>query len=163
LGRETAQLNGNLLYPSTNLTANQIVTLNAIGTLSPPITADPASLPAMPDPYGAAGTLAERARAYLHTNCANCHRPGGGTPTLLDLRYTAPLASTNACNIAPQAGDLGIGNARLIAPGDAGRSVLVARTNRRDAQAMPPLSSTIVDSAGVNLLNAWINGLTNCN
>ena len=163
LGLETAQLNGNLLYPSTNLTANQIVTLNAIGTLSPPITADPASLPAMPDPYGAAGTLAERARAYLHTNCANCHRPGGGTPTLLDLRYTAPLASTNACNIAPQAGDLGIGNARLIAPGDAGRSVLVARTNRRDAQAMPPLSSTIVDSAGVNLLNAWINGLTNCN
>jgi hypothetical protein len=35
LGLETAQLNGNLLYPATNRTANQIVTLNAINTSEP--------------------------------------------------------------------------------------------------------------------------------
>ncbi|MCU0951525.1 MAG: PQQ-dependent sugar dehydrogenase [Burkholderiaceae bacterium] len=163
LGLETAQLNGNLLYAATNRTANQIVTLNAIGTLSPPITATPASLPSMPDPYGSAGTAAERARAWLHTNCSHCHRPGGGTPTSLDLRYTTALAQTNACDIAPQAGDLGIANARLIAPGSAARSIVVARSNRRDAAAMPPLASTRVDTAGVAVLSNWINALTSCN
>lgn len=163
LGLETAQLNGNLLYAATGRTANQIVTLNAIGSLSPPITTAPASLPAMPDPYGTGGTVEARARAWLHTNCAQCHRPGGGTPTALDLRYTTALAQTGACDVLPQAGDLGIANARLVAPGSAARSVLVARANRRDAAAMPPLASTVVDTAGVSLVGSWINGLSGCN
>ncbi len=163
LGLETAQLNGNLLYAATGRTANQIVTLNGIGMLSPPITAAPATLPALPDPYGSVGTVAQRARAWLHTNCSHCHRPGGGTPTALDLRYDTPLAQTNACNVAPQTGDLGIANARLIAPGDAGRSILVVRANRRDAAAMPPLASTRVDTAGVALVAGWINALAGCN
>ena len=163
LGLETAQLNGNLLYATTGRTANQIVTLNAIGTLSPPITTAPASLPALPDPYSTAGTVESRARAWLHTNCAQCHRPGGGTPSALDLRYGTALAQTGACDVLPQAGDLGIANARVIAPGSAARSVLVARANRRDAAAMPPLASTLVDTAGVNLLSSWINALSTCN
>jgi uncharacterized repeat protein (TIGR03806 family) len=163
LGLETAQLNGNLLYTATNRTANQIVTLNAINTLSPPITATPASLPSMPDPYGSGGTATERARAWLHTNCSHCHRPGGGTPTNLDLRYTTSLAQTNACDVAPQAGALGIANARLIAPGSADRSIIVARANRRDAAAMPPITSTRVDTAGIAVVSGWVNALTSCN
>lgn len=163
LGLETAQLNGDLLYSATGRTANQVVTLNGIGTLSPPVTATPANLPSMPDPYGTAGTATTRARAWLHTNCSHCHRPGGGTPTQLDLRYDTALAQTNACDVAPQAGDLGIANARLIAPGSAARSIVVARSSRRDAAAMPPITSTVVDTAGVNVLSGWINGLTSCN
>lgn len=163
LGLETAQLNGDLLYTATGRTANQVVTLNGIGTLSPPITATPANLPSMPDPYGTAGTATSRARAWLHTNCSHCHRPGGGTPTQLDLRYDTALSQTNACEVAPQAGDLGIANARLIAPGSAARSIVVARASRRDAAAMPPITSTVVDTAGVNVLSGWINGLTSCN
>jgi len=42
-------------------------------------------------------------------------------------------------------------------------SVLVARANRRDAQAMPPLASTVVDAAGVDLLTRWVNSLSSCN
>lgn len=99
----------------------------------------------------------------MHTNCSQCHRPTGGTPTSLDLRYTTSLAATNACNAVPQAGDLGIANARVIAPGEAARSVLVARANRRDASGMPPLGSTIVDAAGVALLTSWVNSLAGCN
>jgi uncharacterized repeat protein (TIGR03806 family) len=163
LGLEIAQLNGNLLYPQTGRTANQVVTLNSVQMFSPPETRAPSAMPAMPDPYGSDGTLASRARAYLHTNCSQCHRPNGGTPTNLDLRYTTDLAGTNACNATPQAGDLGIANARIVAAGDASRSVLVARMNRRDAQAMPPLASTVVDAAGVNLVTAWINSLSSCN
>jgi uncharacterized repeat protein (TIGR03806 family) len=163
LGLEIAQLNGNFQYALTGRTANQLVTLNTIGTLTPALTQTPSQLPALPDPYGASGTLSERARAYLHTNCANCHRPGGGTPSSMDLRYMTTLMATNACDALPQAGTLGITSARLIAPGDAARSVLVARANRRDSNAMPPLSSTVIDTAGVALLSNWVNSLASCN
>jgi len=162
LGLEIAQLNGNLLYPQTGRTANQVVTLNAVQMFNPPENRAPSSMPVLPDPYGVSGSLAERARAYLHTNCAQCHRPNGGTPTNLDLRYTTALAGTNACNVTPQAGDLGIANARIIAPAEAARSVLLARMDRRDALAMPPLASKVVDSAGVNLVRNWINSLAGC-
>ena len=163
LGLELAQLNGVLTYPQTGRAANQVVTLNAIGMFSPAVTTAPSALPSMPDPYGTDGSLHDRARAYLHTNCAQCHRPNGGTPTDLDLRYTTPVAGTNGCDRVPQAGDLGIAGARIIAPGDAARSVLVARAARRDALAMPPLASSLVDTAGMTLLANWVNSLGNCN
>lgn len=162
LGLETAQLNGSLLYPPTNRTANQLVTLSHIGMLSPPIE-NPSTQPAFPDPYDANAPLAERARAYLHTNCAFCHRPTGPTPSTMDLRFTTPLAQTNACNAVPQSGDLGLGaNVRLIAPGDAASSILVNRMNRRDAHAMPPLGSNQIDTAGVALITQWIESLEGC-
>ena len=165
LGLEIAQLNGNLVYPQTGRTANQLDTLNTIAVLAPPLSLPVAQLASMPDPYGTAGTLSERARAYLHTNCSQCHRPGGGTPVSLDLRYTTPLASTNACEVLPVR-DLGIANARIIAVGGtnpAARSVLVARPGRSDADAMPPLLPRTVDSNGVALLGSWVNSLTSCN
>lgn len=162
LSLELAQLNWMFRYPQTGRIANQVVTLNAIGMFSPAVTTAPSELPSMPDPFGTAGSLSERARAYLHTNCSNCHRPNGGTPTDLDLRYTTSLSSTNACNRLPQAGTLGISQARIIAPGAAGRSVLVARTNRRGSHGMPPLGSTLVDTAGVALLTQWVNALRTC-
>lgn len=162
LGLELAQLNAPFLYPQTGRTANQVQTFDAIRLFSAPLPAM-STWPSMPDPFGSGGTLTQRARAYLHTNCANCHRPGGGTPGDLDLRYTTPLASTNSCDRTPQAGDLGIANARIIAPGAASRSVLASRVQRRDAAAMPPLASTVVDAAGASLLTSWINGLTGCN
>ena len=163
LGLETAQLNGAILYPQTGRTANQLVTLSAIGTLAPPIDADPATLPSLPDPLGSSGSLSERARAYLHTNCANCHRPGGSTPVPMDLRYSTPLASTGTCGAAPQAGDVGLGpSARIVLPGSPDLSVLVARMARRDASGMPPLGSTVVDAAGVALVREWIAALPGC-
>jgi hypothetical protein len=117
----------------------------------------------MPDPFDAAAPLAQRARAYLHTNCAQCHRTGGPTPSSMDLRYSTLLSGTNACAAMPQSGDLGIGAAaRIIAPGSAANSVLVARMNRRDANGMPPLASNVVDADGAALLTQWINGLTTC-
>jgi uncharacterized repeat protein (TIGR03806 family) len=161
LGIETAQLNGNFAYPAPGRTANQLVTHSAIGTITPAINQDPATLPALPDPFGSAA-LNDRARAYLHTNCSQCHRPSGGTPVNLDLRFTTPLSQTNACDATPT-NPLGIANARVIAPGEAGRSTVPARMNRRDGNAMPPLGSNTVDQNGVTLITSWINALTSCN
>ena len=157
LGLETAQLNGDHLYPQTGRTANQITTLNSINVLSPPIGANP---PMYTDPSNTNASLNDRARVYLHTNCANCHQPQGPTPVTLDLRHSTALRDTGACDIAPSAGDLGITDARIVAPGNSSQSVLLARMSRRDANAMPPLGSNVRDAAGESLIDAWIGSLT---
>jgi uncharacterized repeat protein (TIGR03806 family) len=162
LGLEVAQLNSELLYPATGRTANQLRTLDAIEMLAPPLPADPADLPALPDPFGDAA-LTERARAYLHTNCAGCHQPGGPTPSSMDLRWDTPLAQAEACDVPATTGsDLGVADTRLITPGDAGRSLLWLRMDRRDVHAMPPIGSVAIDAEGVALIGAWIAGLESC-
>jgi uncharacterized repeat protein (TIGR03806 family) len=164
LGLETRQLASSITYPQTGRTAHQLVTLNAINVLSPPL-ADPAAETPYPNPTGTSGTLTERARAYLHTNCSQCHRPNGPTPSNMDLRYSTALANTNACDVEPGLGDLGMANARLIAPGAADRSVIPARMNLRDdPNAMPPNGlGAQVDTQGVALIREWIDSLTSCN
>ena len=164
LGPETAQLNKDFTYPSTGRTDNQLETLDHIMMFASPLVGTPATLPALVDPMDTNADLNDRARAYLHTNCANCHRPGGGTPVDIDLRYSTALQNTNACDVDPQLGDIGLVDPRIIAPGDASLSVLVERVNRRDSMSigMPPVGSTVVDSAGVTLLTDWVNALTAC-
>jgi hypothetical protein len=165
LGLEIAQLNGPLTYAATGRTANQLATLAGIGMLE--LTQAPAQSPAMPDPFGAAGSLGERARAWLHTNCSQCHRPGGPTGVDMDLRYSTALVDTHACDVVPVRG-LGIANARRIATlqsgvNQAARSLVVHRPSLSGADAMPPLLPRTVDAAGVQLLTDWVNSLPNCN
>jgi uncharacterized repeat protein (TIGR03806 family) len=161
LGLESAQLNHDFTYASTGRTANELKTLDAIVMFTTPL-GDPALQPVLPDPNGSE-PLAQRARAYLHTNCAQCHRAGGPTPSSMDLRYSTLLANTGACDAPPQSGDLGIGAAaRIIAPGSAANSVLLARMNRRDSSQMPPLATNMIDTAGVQLISDWIASLTTC-
>jgi len=162
LGLETAQLNGDLTYAATGRTANQLTTLDSIGVFTSPLPTTIDVLPRLADPEDTAASLNERARAYLHTNCAQCHRLNGPTPSDMDLRYTTGLDMTNACEAIPQSGDLGIGNPRIIAAGDAARSVLIARMDRRDVNGMPPVASHEVDAEGVMLISDWIDMLTTC-
>ncbi|MEO1202709.1 MAG: PQQ-dependent sugar dehydrogenase [Pseudomonadota bacterium] len=161
LGAEDAQLNKPFTYPSTGRTANQLETLDHIMVFASPLEGDAATLPRMADPENASAPLDERARAYLHTNCSQCHRPGAPSQSTMDLRYATPLAATNACGVAPILGDLGVPNARLIAPGDASRSIVIDRANRRDVHGMPPVGSSLIDADGVSLLTAWIQ-LASC-
>ncbi len=136
LGLESAQLNHDFTYASTGRTANELRTLDDVVMFTTPL-GDPAAQPALPDPFGTAA-LGERARAYLHTNCSQCHRPNGPTPSSMDLRYSTALANTGACDAPPQSGDLGIGAAaRIIAPGSAASSVLrrAHRSPRRQPNA----------------------------
>jgi hypothetical protein len=161
LGLETAQLNRDFTYSHTNRTANELTTLSTIGTLTPTVAAAPAAK--MPNPADTSAPLGNRARAYLHTNCSQCHRANGPTPSTIDLRYTTTLAATNTCNVIPRLGDLGIGSAaRLIAPGNATNSIIVSRMNRRDVHAMPPVGSARIDETGVALVSDWIGSLTGC-
>ena len=163
LGPEIAQFNRDFTYQSTGRIANQLDTIDHVMMFTAPGPGPASSLPSMPDPADSGADLEDRARAYLHTNCSQCHRPGGPTPSTMNLMYDTPLASTNACDVSPLSGDLGIPNARLIVPGDASRSLVIERTSRRDIHGMPPLGSSVVDDDGIALLTSWINGLANCN
>jgi hypothetical protein len=163
LGPETAQLNMDHTYPSSQISFNQLETLDHVMMFTSPLPGPASGLPALVDPADTSASLDDRARAYLHTNCAQCHQPGGQTPSEMDWRYTTLLSDTNACDVMPLEGDLGVTNARLIAPGDAARSLVINRASRRDNNGMPPAGSSLVDTTGITLLTAWINGLENCN
>ena len=115
------------------------------------------------DPFDDSAPLDDRARAYLHTNCAQCHRPGGPTPVSIDLRYTTALANTGTCDAVPETVDLDLPDPRIVDPGDPANSVLLLRMDRRDRQGMPPLASAQVDTEGVALISSWINNLAGCN
>lgn len=163
LGLETLQMNRSHTYAQTNRSANQLVTLSApaIDMLSPQVT-NPAIMPALPDPFGGASVTA-RARSYLHTNCAICHRPGTPIPVTMDFRYDTSLAGTQACNVNPSSGSMGVANAKIIAPGDPDRSIVALRMNTRDPSVqMPPLASHVIDAAGVDLIRQWISDLGSC-
>jgi uncharacterized repeat protein (TIGR03806 family) len=164
LGLETGQLNGSYQYPATpasiftGLSANQLLTLNDIGLFTPAII-NPAAQAVIPDPQDASLPLAQRARAWLHTNCSQCHRPLGGTTVYLDLRYTLPIGSTKTCGATP-VDDLGIAGSKVITPGNPAASILYLRVNQRGTiDQMPPVASNLVDKDGAKLLNDWITGM----
>lgn len=158
LGLETAQLNGDLTYPATGRTSNQLTTFEHLGLFA---NALPATRPRLPSPTGL-DPLEARARAYLHTNCAQCHRPGGTGRGTADFRFTTAANMLGVCNVAPSAGDLGVTGARVVLPGDPARSILSVRVRATDLNRMPPISSNVVDTAGATLLDDWIRALRAC-
>lgn len=155
LGLETAQLNGDFVYPDAKL-SNQIDTLSHIALFD----ADPgssATLPSYPSPTDDTADLDSRARAYLHSNCSHCHRPGGPTNTTHDLQF---FASTTSLCVSPTEGSLGLTDPQLIVPGSPERSMLFHRTQRLDTYRMPPLGSDLIDTAATSLLSDWISGMS---
>jgi uncharacterized repeat protein (TIGR03806 family) len=158
LGPETSQLDHDFAYPS-GVSGNQLDTLEHIGLFA----TIPAARPAFPDPADASAPLESRARAYLHANCAICHRPGGESSVALDLRFDAPFAATGLCNVTPGKGDLGVPGALLVAPGEPARSVLTLRMRSLDLELrMPRIGTRVVDEQGVATIEAWIASLSGC-
>ena len=63
---------------------------------------------------------ADFARQYLHTNCSMCHQPGGGGGGMHLDADTFEFG----CDVSPTHGTLDIPDARLVVPGEPGRSLL---------------------------------------
>lgn len=105
--------------------------------------------------------VADVARAYLHVNCSTCHRPGEGRFEM-DFRATTPLAGTGACDVEPSAGSFGVDDARVIAPGDAARSMVAVRMRTTGAGRMPQIGSHYVDEVGAAAVAAYIDALDGC-
>jgi len=166
LGPETGQLNRDHTYASTGITANQLATLESIGYFSSPLGNVPANLPKLTDPTDTGATLHDRARAYLHTNCSQCHRAGGPTIANMDFNITTADVDMDACNVDPLY-VMG-GASSILSPGNPTASTLYRRMTCRDdlndcapVDKMPPLGSVLVDP-GTQVVAEWINSLTVC-
>ncbi len=160
LGIELRQLNTNFAYPS-GVTANQLETLSAIGMFAEPLARPLAA--GYPAPSGKSGTVEGRARAYLHANCAICHRPRGNFDSM-DMRFDATAAGMNVCNSDAQSqqGDLGVAGAKRLVPGEPGKSLMAIRMRRTDMNRMPEIGTSVVDDAGLAVVETWISSLAAC-
>jgi len=163
IGTETAQLNRDFDYPGVwPQPLNTLDVLALYGLFDAP-PADATAEPRLARLDDASAPLDDRARGYLHANCAMCHQPGAPSGLTLDLRSTTPLADTAACDVAPARGGLGLPDARRIASGDAARSVLLARMEGHvEGTRMPPLATTLVHDEAVQAVGQWIDGLSGC-
>ncbi len=159
LGLEIRQLNTGFDY--SGVVANQLDTLEAIGAFSEPLVSRQRAS-SLVDSRDESQPLDQRARAYLHSNCANCHRPGGTSQASMDLRFDTLPEAMNLCDAPPMQSDLGIGNARLLAPGEPERSVLWQRLAVNDDNRMPPLGSHVLDDHGIALIENWITQMDQC-
>ncbi len=118
---------------------------------------DAADLPRHVAPEETAYSLEARARSYLAVNCAYCHSNGGTAPAAWDASSHLKLFDTGIVNgLSPSALHP---DDRLAVPGNNARSILVHRAAARNGYSrMPPLASSVVDPAGVQLLIDWIDG-----
>ncbi len=156
LGLEAAQLARDIPDPTDpDATIDPLDDLVDLGLRA--ARPDTAPLPAL----DADAPLTDRARAYLHANCSQCHRPDAPSGRAsMDLRVGTPLADAAVCDAKPRAGDLDIADARLLAPGDPARSLVSARMHTLGSTRMPGVGSAVLDRDGLDLIDRWISELT---
>lgn len=166
LAFNTAQLN----RPRTDEDRNQLEWLYEHGALhdvlpgidpedkfavvEPPVP--PTERPRLFDPGDESASLTERARSYLHVNCAHCHRFNGGGSARIYLPFDQSIYKTEAIDTRPSQGGFGIDDARIIAPGAPYRSVLYFRIAKTGAGHMPHLGAKLIDESGLQLVHDWI-------
>jgi len=110
-------------------------------------------------PFDERFPLARRARSYISANCAHCHQFGGGGTALIDLRAGIPVERWRAVNEVPVKGNLELPDAKIIAPGNPWRSVLLLRMATSGRGRMPHLASEVVDFRGLALIEEWIRSM----
>ena len=159
LGPKTAQLNRDLAYAQSGVADNQLRAWNHLGLFGAPLDENAISgLPKMFSLTNATASLEARARSHLDSNCAHCHRPGGPAHATFDARYELPLAQQGLIN-GRVSWSLDVWNPRVIAPGDAERSMILSRLTRQDSFKMPPLGRNVTNAQAEQLFRAWINGM----
>ncbi|MEM7436219.1 MAG: DUF4215 domain-containing protein, partial [Myxococcota bacterium] len=155
LGPRTHQLNGDLLYPSTGRTDNQLATWNHLGMFSPALVeVDIPTMIRSKSLEDVTASLEDRARSWLASNCAGCHRPGEVTAGF-DLRYETPFISQGLVWTGVR-DDLGNPGTVVIRPGDPELSSLFKRVEAIGPIAMPPLAKELAELPAVDLLREWI-------
>ncbi len=111
------------------------------------------------NPSDATAALADRARAYLHANCAHCHMQNSGGNSNMQLASHVPDGEMALINGIPLHATFGIPEARLMIPADPVRSMLIYRSAVRGAGQMPPVGTLTSDGEGIALLARWITSL----
>ncbi len=154
LGPFTQQLN--IQVERDGQTVDQLTWLSDQGLFD--TTPNPSVLAALARPESQ-DPLADRARAYLHANCAHCHRPGGGANRsgISFLAWEQDPYEYGVCKPPAAAGAGAGGNDYDITPGFPDQSIVVFRMNSTVPDIkMPELPNLVVDTFGVELISEWI-------
>ncbi len=166
IGPETIQMN-RVATGDTTL-VNQIDKFAALGLFEmapskPYKAALVAPYPGQSGSPPAAATLDERARSYLHANCAFCHRPDGKYNGF-DIRFDVPFKSTATCKGVPGKGEAGVAGSTLFTPMSSKSSVIWLRMHAPAGTdiRMPEIGSAVVDTLGTDLIGQWIDATTAC-
>src|SRR5262245_55290727 len=157
LGVTTLQMNKDHDYGGT--LANQLATLEHLGVFKEKLPKPPAELPSLVDYRDASQDTHLRARAYLHANCAHCHRKWGGGNAEFELQASVPLTLTKAVDTPPGQGAFNLRDPKIIAPGDPDRSLVLHRMQLTTLGRMPHVASTIVDRQAADLIRQWLADL----
>ena len=154
LGVNTLQLNTDHDYGG--VVDNQLRTLEHLGIFTKPLPESPKELPHLVDYRDETQSLDQRARSYLHANCSHCHRKWGGGNADFQFLFSLDLAETGAVGTRPGQGTFQIPHARVLAPGDPYRSILLYRMSKLGRGRMPRVASNVIDEYGLRLLRDWI-------
>jgi len=115
--------------------------------------------PRLTNPHDGSASVGDRARSYLHVNCAHCHRFGAGGSVDLELKYDTPLDRMKVLETRPVQGGFDMPAAQILAPGDPYRSALYYRMAKLGRGRMPHIGSEVVDELGLRLIHDWIRQL----
>ncbi|MEM1450227.1 MAG: PQQ-dependent sugar dehydrogenase [Planctomycetota bacterium] len=159
LGLRTHQLNGDLAYPASGVTDNQLRTWNHLGLFAAGLDeADIPGLPAAVPVDDLTASVDDRARSYLDSNCSHCHRSDSATRAIFDARIDTPLYSSQFLYGAVS-DSLGISGAHVITPRRWEKSIAHVRTVALGGRAMPPVAKNLVDEEAAELLRVWIRDM----
>jgi putative heme-binding domain-containing protein len=150
-GFKLEQLNRTALDGSSN----QLDQLSELGLFAAEV---PRPTPVI-SPDDTKANLEQRARSYLHMNCAHCHRRGGGGTAPFELVGDLPLEDLHVIDAPPSQGDFGLAQASVISSGDPFHSVLMYRLVKSGRGHMPQFGPSLIDDSGVLLIRDWIASL----
>lgn len=159
IGPKARLLNRSYDYDGTMV--NQLDHLVALGMLAgAPASADAPRIPPYNDPT--AGSVNDRARGWLESNCAHCHSMTGGARTTgLYLKWdeTDPFR-LGICK-PPVAAGSGTGGRKYdVIPGQPEASIIPFRLESTEpATMMPPAGRSLVHAESVTVIKEWIASL----
>lgn len=107
-------------------------------------------------------SIDDRARSYLHSNCAFCHQPKGPGLGQFDLRFQAGFVAMGICNKKPLFEVFPIEDAQIYKPSNPNESVLLLRMSSAGDLRMPPQVSKTVDREAVELMKKWMLLRSDC-
>ncbi|ACE85692.1 starch-binding protein [Cellvibrio japonicus] len=142
LGIHTRQLNGNFNYQGQ--VDNQLTVFNHIGLFTAGIN-NAGSYGKFAAVDDVSADVGERAKSYLHTNCAHCH-----SSAFMDMRYDTPLAQMRLVNVASGQ------NLRLKPFSHAESVIYIYQTT--DSNRMPK-GTRYTNPAAETLFQQWIDAV----
>ena len=102
---------------------------------------DVSSVNTLPNWEDTSNSLEERARAYMDTNCAHCHIPGGQCEDQSTLNFADETARYNSEIVARK------------------ESIRFRISEYKDCISMPFIGTSMLHTEGVNLLNTYLDTL----